>query len=593
MASTAATLPRVPLFERIANHDPNSTAVVHSESGRSFTYGNLLHDVARGKQKLAEQAAGKSMEGERIAFLVENGYDYVVTFLSVLASNGIALPLSGSFPAGELRYILNQSQAAMFLYSREMLEKANEVTHDDLEARPTFATVEKIEKSALGDGKETLENQEEDKAGLMLYTSGTTSRPKGVILPSSALTAQATSLVEAWNYSSSDRLLHCLPLHHIHGTMNALIAPLFAGSSIEFLYPFTPEAVLTRFAAPFQPPGPTTSDNPNPAKPAPITFFTVVPTIYSRLLTYDTQCPDTSPLKTAYREAIKPQHLRLAISGSAALPSPTKKAWTDISTGNILLERYGMTEVGMALSCGLDYSDRIDGSVGWPLPGVQARLVDTETGTVIPPGEETDKDGRERTGEIQLRGPTVFREYFRNAEATAAEFVEPDAEDADRSKWFKTGDVAVRRHVPGSGTGKSGHWTNAQQHGPPYFIQGRKSADIIKTGGEKVSALEVERELLSLPQVAECAVVGVPSAKWGQKVAALVVLTEEGKHAGKEGGSWSPLDMRRAMKERVAVYKCPMEMKVVDSVPRNAMGKVNKKQLVNDMFADRMSPPPS
>ena len=392
---------------------------------------------------------------------------------------------------------------------------------------------------------------------------------KGVILPSSALTAQATSLIEAWNYSPSDRLLHCLPLHHIHGTMNALLAPLFAGSSIEFLYPFTPEAVLARFAAPFLPPDSTTPNS----KPAPITFFTVVPTIYSRLLAHDAQYPDTSPIKPAYREAIKPTHLRLAISGSAALPSPTKKSWTDISTGNILLERYGMTEVGMALSCGLDPSDRIDGSVGWPLPGVQARLVDTETHAVIHPGAETDAQGRERTGEIQLRGPTIFREYFRNPDATAAEFVDPDPGDADTSRWFKTGDVAVRRHVEGCGTGRSGDWTDARRHGAPYFIQGRKSADIIKTGGEKVSALEVERELLSLPQVAECAVVGVPSAKWGQKVAALVVLTGEGEVAGKNGGRWSPLDMRRAMKERIAVYKCPMEMKVVESVPRNAMGK--------------------
>lgn len=149
-----------------------------------------------------------------------------------------------------------------------------------------------------------------------------------------------------------------------------------------------------------------------------------------------------------------------------------------------------MTEVGMALSCGLDDTDRIDGSVGWPLPSVEARLVETddETGstTIIPPGSETDPNtGKERQGEIQLRGPTIFSEYWRNPTATAKEFT-PDG-------WFKTGDIAVRRPVPGAGQGKSGAWAR----GPAYFIQGRRSADIIKTGGEKVSALEIERELLS------------------------------------------------------------------------------------------------
>ena len=220
----------------------------------------------------------------------------------------------------------------------------------------------------------------------------------------------------------------------------------------------------------------------------------------------------------------------------------------------------------MALSCGLAFPDRVDGSVGWPLPSVEARLVDIETGEVIPLGEEVDAEGRERQGEIQLRGPTVFKGYWNDEEATRREFVE--GEDG-RGSWFKTGDVAVRRWVEGAGEGKSGDWAK----GPMYFIQGRKSADIIKTGGEKVSALEVERELLSLPQVEEVAVVALPSEQWGQKVAAIMVLSEEGKSGGKTGKGWGPLDMRRALKEQLATYKIPQEMKVVDSIPRNAMGK--------------------
>jgi malonyl-CoA/methylmalonyl-CoA synthetase len=288
--------------------------------------------------------------------------------------------------------------------------------------------------------------------------------------------------LKAWGYRPEDRLLHVLPLHHIHGVMNALLAPIFIGASIEFLFPFNPQTVWERLASPF-----SSSQSTHSALQAPVTFFTVVPTIYNRLLQSHPALPP--PLQEAIRKATSPSVLRLNISGSAALPTPTKNAWTELTGGNVLLERYGMTEVGMALSCGLDFGDRVDGSVGWPLPSVEVRLVDPDTNEVIERGEEIDKDGRERHGEIQLRGPTIFKEYWQNPEATAKDFV--DGEDG-QGRWFKTGDIAVRRSVEDAG----GHQSWAT--GPMYFIQGRKSADIIKTGGEKVSALEVEREMLSL-----------------------------------------------------------------------------------------------
>ena len=244
------------------------------------------------------------------------------------------------------------------------------------------------------------------------------------------------------------------------------------------MFPFNVDAVWERLAAPFLP---------NKSK-EPITFLTVVPTIYNRFLSsFDNL---SEPTQEAIKKALLPENLRLNISGSAALPTPTKKSWTELSGGNVLLERYGMTEVGMALSCGLDFRDRVDGSVGWPLPSVQVRLVDSETNKVIPLGSEVDENGKEREGEIQLRGPTVFEEYWRNEKATSEEFV---AADDGGGKWFKTGDIATRKIVDGAG--QSGQdWAK----GPMYFIRGRKSTDIIKSGGEKVSALEIERELLSL-----------------------------------------------------------------------------------------------
>lgn len=330
------------------------------------------------------------------------------------------------------------------------------------------------------------------------------------------------------------------------------MTPLFAGSTIEFLFPFNAIATWNRLAMPFLP---------NYKAKEKITFFTVVPTVYSRLLATH---KDLSPeLQRAATESTSPENMRLNISGSAALPTPIKKAWSNISNGNVLLERYGMTEVGMALSCALDFADRVDGSVGWPLPMVQVRLMDTETNEIIQPGKELDKNGKERDGEIQLRGPTVFKEYWRNEQATKEEFVE---ESNGQGRWFKTGDIAVRREVPGAGKSRQ-EWAK----GPMYFIRGRMSADIIKTGGEKVSALEVERELLSLPQIAEAAVLAVPSGKWGQKVGAVVVLKTE--QTGKGGKQWGPMDMRRALRDRLANYKIPQVMKVVDDIPKNAMGK--------------------
>lgn len=500
------------------------------------------------------------------------------------------MPLAPSFPAPELRYILELSQALVLVSSSKYADKANEVLSDGLEAPPHFYQIGGMDQSSAHNPDVALSDlSDEVQGGMMLFTSGTTARPKGVVLSLTNLVAQATSLLEAWQYVPSDRLLHVLPLHHIHGTVNAILAPLLSGSSIEFMYPFNVNSVWTRLATPFLRTGGTGGNDgahatkeeaKGKAKDAtdlPITFFTAVPTIWTRMLrAYESLSPE---MQKAGKEAVSPRHLRLNISGSAALPKPVQDAWTELSEGNILLERYGMTEVGMALSCGLANADRIDGSVGWPLPSVEARLMETddETGaqTIIAHGEEIDpSSGRERLGEIQLRGPTVFGGYWRNHEATAKEFT-PDG-------WFRTGDIAVRRLVPGSGHEQSGPWAR----GPAYFMQGRLSADIIKTGGEKVSALEIEREILALPEVDECAVVGLPSEAWGQKVAAVLVLSEQGR-AGDE-----PMDLarlRRVLKSRIVAYKIPQDVEVVDALPRNAMGKVNKKQLMASVFGDEES----
>lgn len=223
--------------------------------------------------------------------------------------------------------------------------------------------------------------------------------------------------------------------------------------------------------------------------------------------------------------------MRLMVSGSAALPVNVLERWKDI-TGHVLLERYGMTEIGMALSNPLR-GERVPGHVGTPLPGVEVRLVD-EAGNPVPPGTP---------GEIQVRGPTVFREYWGRPEATKKAFI---------NGWFRTGDVAVVENGV-------------------YRILGRDSVDIIKTGGYKVSAIEIEEVLREHPDIAECAVVGVPDPEWGERVCAAIVV--------KEGRNLTLESLRTWAKERLAVYKVPTRIRLVSELPRNAVGKVLKPEV--------------
>lgn len=307
-----------------------------------------------------------------------------------------------------------------------------------------------------------------DKRALMIYTSGTTSNPKGCVTTHKNITFQATCLAKAWQYNPSDRLIHVLPLHHIHGIINGLTASLLSGVTVEMHPKFDPKVIWARWL-----------------DKGSSTMFMAVPTIYARLVDYFDTYIRGSKRDSATRSGAKA--LRLVVSGSAALPTPIKARFEKI-TSQTLLERYGMTEIGMALSCGLEIHKRIDGSVGWPLPGVQVRLTNKETGKII---NAADEDGM-----IEIKGHNVFKEYWGRPEATAKEFT--------RDGWFKTGDVA-KRDAAGA-----------------YYIQGRASVDLIKSGGYKISALEVERKMLGLGYIQEVAVVGLADEEWGQRVAAVI-----------------------------------------------------------------------
>lgn len=438
-----------------------------------------------------------------------------MNLLGIFASGGIAVPLCTGHPAKEMRYVLGDSTPTQLLASAKFTARAEEILDGDV---GRLVRVEELPPGTAAVDVSLVDNDwvQTNRGALIIYTSGTTNLPKGVVSTHASLAAQAGSLITAWDMSPADHLLHVLPLHHVHGVVNGTLAPLMSGGTVEYLFPFTAPNVWTRLVS-------QTHD--------PITLFMAVPTIYSRLIT--TLPTLSSPIQSLAPTAVR--RLRLAISGSAALPSSIRSAWRSIAGspigGGTMLERYGMSEIGMALSNRLD--ERVDNAVGWPLPGVEARLVNEDGSLITAP---------HTPGEIQIRGATVFREYWGKPAATAAEFT-PD-------RWFRTGDVAA---VDEDGC---------------YFIHGRRSVDIIKSGGEKVSALEVERELLELEQVAEAAVVGVEDEDWGQRVAAVVVLSEAAKTEG-----WKLEDMRKVMKGRVAAHKVPSVMKVVDVIERNQMGK--------------------
>jgi malonyl-CoA/methylmalonyl-CoA synthetase len=329
--------------------------------------------------------------------------------------------------------------------------------------------------------------------------------------------AQITSLVVAWGWQADDRIPLFLPLHHIHGIVNVLSCALWSGAQVEAFPSFDLGRILARVAS------------------GAYTVFMAVPTIYVKLIeAFEGAAPREESL---WKEGFG--GMRLMISGSAALPAATHERWTRL-TGQKLLERYGMTEIGMGLSNPL-LGERRPGAVGQPLPGIELRLVD-EAGEIVP------EEGV--PGEIQIGGPGVFTEYWRLPEITAASF---------QDGWFRTGDMAVL---------EDGY----------YRILGRLSVDIIKSGGYKLSALEIEDVLRQHPRVQECAVVGVEDELWGEAVA-VAVKTQD-------GGDLPLEELKEWASERLSTYKIPKVVKVVPDFPRNAMGKV-MKPAVKELFQPR------
>ncbi|MBW7995691.1 MAG: AMP-binding protein [Candidatus Glassbacteria bacterium] len=491
-------MPDIPLIAT-AQRSLESRAVI--SSGRTYTCRELLDASLRVASSLLDRQ--KDLEEQRIAFLVPPGFQYVAVQWGIWRAGGIAVPLCVVHPQPELEYVVADSDAATVLCHpafeeklRPVAEKTNRrfvSTTDALEAEPG-----------------SLPEISSARRAMILYTSGSTGKPKGVVTTHDNIEAQAMSLIEAWGWSPDDHILNVLPLHHIHGIINVLTCALRTGAVCEFLPKFDAAEVWDRII------------NGN------LTLFMAVPTVYVKLIAFwDAASPQERDTMSAACE-----QLRLMVSGSAAAPVSMIEKWRTLS-GHVLLERYGMTEIGMALSNPLNGS-RVPGYVGAPLPNMQVRLVD-ENGEVVSQGDQ---------GEIQVRGPAVFSEYWRKPGATRESF---------RDGWFCTGDVSVV---------ENGN----------YRILGRKSVDIIKTGGYKVSALEIEEVLRTHPGIKDCAVVGVEDPEWGERVSAAVVIAD--------GGSLTLDSLRSWAREKIAAYKLPARMRIFDDLPRNNMGKVTKPEIV-------------
>lgn len=373
--------------------------------------------------------------------------------------------------------------------------------------------------------------------------------------------SQMRVLCSAWQWTKDDHILHVLPLHHVHGVVNVLLCALYSGARVTWMKGKHGGEEIAREIM---------------DERSTLTLFMAVPTVYSRILS---ALASMSPQE---RDQFKRQcqKLRLMVSGSAALPEAVLDAW-EAASGHVLLERYGMSEAGMILSQSISPEVRRSraqrGTVGEPLDGVEIKIVPKKASDQ----EEEEKWHRDADsapgaasssqpaapsltiGELRVRGPSIFRSYWHAPEKTAQEF--------DSAGWFKTGDIVAR---------------NESTHQIRHL--GRGSVDILKSGGYKISAIDVERELLKLSAIGEVAVVGLPSQEYGQIVAAVVAPRP---NADAKGGPLTEASIIEFAKTRLAKYQVPRRVRLLPGgLPKNAMGKVNKKQLVKLFDEDEKSP---
>lgn len=499
------------LFSELSSNWPDSEKVaLESGGGKRYRFG----DVADASARLANALAALGVKpGDRVAVQVEKSPEALFLYLACLRAGAVYLPLNTAYTQAELDYFLRDAGPAVFVCRPEHAEAGTKLCANAGVAHchtlgtagsGSIMTLTHAQSSAFA----SVPRGPDDLAAI-LYTSGTTGRSKGAMLTHGNLSSNARALIETWRFTSEDVLLHALPIFHTHGLFVASNVALMSGASMLFLPKFDPDEIFRLLPR--------------------ATAMMGVPTFYVRML--------ADPRLT--REAA--QHVRVFISGSAPLLPDTFRGFLE-RTGHAILERYGMTETGMNTSNPYD-GERVPGTVGRPLPGVELRIANPETGEILEAGE---------IGMIEVRGPNVCKGYWRMPDKTKAEF--------RVDGFFITGDLGK---IDALGC---------------VHILGR-GKDLVISGGYNVYPKEVESEIDALGGVAESAVIGVAHPDFGEGVVALVVKTQSGL---------TEADILEPLKQRLANYKLPKRVLFVESLPRNAMGKV-QKNLLRDSYRDLFS----
>jgi malonyl-CoA/methylmalonyl-CoA synthetase len=508
MNASQKTIMNANLFSRLFDDlDNPARLAIEMLDGTHISYGDLI--------ALAGQTANVLMDagvkpGDRVAAQTEKSVPGLVLYLATVRAGAVYLPLNTAYTLNELEYFIGDAEPSLVVCdpSKEagigaIARKINarvmtlgadgkgSLTDAAAKAKPEFSTVARAK----------------DDLAAILYTSGTTGRSKGAMLTHDNLASNSFSLVDYWRFTDKDVLIHALPIYHTHGLFVASNVTLFARASMIFLPKFDPEMIIKLMAR--------------------ATVLMGVPTFYVRLL--------QSPALTKQAAS----HMRLFISGSAPLLADTHREWS-ARTGFAILERYGMTETNMNTSNPYD-GPRVPGAVGHPLPGVSVRVTDPETGKEL---------ARDSIGMIEVKGPNVFKGYWRMPEKTKAEFRDDG--------FFITGDLGK--------IDPDGY----------VHILGR-GKDLVISGGFNVYPKEIESEIDAMPGVIESAVIGVPHADFGEGVTAVVVCSKDAKV--------DEASVLHALDGRLAKFKMPKRVFVVDELPRNAMGKV-QKNILRDTYAD-------
>jgi malonyl-CoA/methylmalonyl-CoA synthetase len=491
------------LFETIRSRveSPARLFIVKAD-GTTLSYGDMLERTAQ----MANALVLSGVEpGDRVAVQVEKTVENLLLYLATLRVGAVYLPLNTAYTLTELDYFMGDAEPKLVVCDPSKREGLAEIA-----SKRSVGSVETLDAKGQGSlidaaAKATKDfadvPREDDDLAAILYTSGTTGRSKGAMLTHRNLASNAETLRDYWRFTDKDVLLHALPIYHTHGLFVASNTLMFAGGAMIFLSKFDADEVMRYLPK--------------------ATSMMGVPTFYTRLLKH----PGLTKAACA--------HMRLFTSGSAPLLAETHDEFR-AKTGHAILERYGMTETNMNTSNPYD-GDRIAGTVGFPLPGVEVRIAEADSGKVLPQGE---------IGVIEVKGPNVFPGYWRMPDKTKAEF------RADG--FFITGDVG-----------------RIDERGYVHIVG--RAKDLIITGGFNVYPKEVESEIDSLPGVVESAVIGCPHPDFGEGVTAIVVLKKD-----------SIADEKAVianLEGRLAKFKLPKRVIFVDDLPRNTMGKVQKNVL--------------